>query len=160
MAAKRTISASMPQRMNDINDLPPGYMADTSVGPMLRYEKSLPRLPVPSLASTAIKYLETVEPHVTQEAYTNTKKIVEEFITSEQGKELQHRLEARAAEPDRGNWLSDWWNDSAYMGYRDPVVVNVSYFYVHVDDKNIKTPAKRAASLLKALLSFRGMVET
>lgn len=160
MAPQRTISSSMPQRKNGTNDLPPSYVADTSVGPMLRYEKSLPRLPVPSLSSTAIKYLETVEPHVTKEAYAKTKKIVEEFITSEQGKELQHRLEARAAEPDRGNWLIDWWNDSAYMGYRDPVVVNVSYFYVHVNDKNIKTPAKRAASLLKALLSFREMVET
>ncbi|GJJ15582.1 hypothetical protein Clacol_009860 [Clathrus columnatus] len=137
-----------------------GYVADTSVGPMLQYEKSLPRLPVPSLASTAAKYLETVQPHVTTEAYAKTRRAVEQFIASEQGKELQRRLEARATEPDRANWLIDWWNDSAYMGYRDPVVVYVSYFYVHLDDKTIKTPAKRAATLIKALLPFKELVET
>lgn len=158
-ASERTISTSRPRR-KDL-ELPPGYVADsTSIGPMLQYEKSLPRLPVPALASTAAKYLETVEPHVSPEAYAKTKRAVEKFIASEQGKELQRRLEARAAEPDRGNWLIDWWNDSAYMGYRDPVVVNVSYFYVHVEDKKIRTPAKRAATLIKALLPFRELVET
>ena len=57
------------------------------------------------------------------------------------------------------NWLADWWNETAYMGYRDPVVVYVSYFYVHVDDKTRPSQAKRAAQLLKAVLPFRALVE-
>jgi len=55
--------------------------------------------------------------------------------------------------------LADWWNDAAYMGYRDPVVVYVSYFYVHVQDQRRRTAPKRAASLIKAMLPFREMVE-
>jgi carnitine O-acetyltransferase len=81
-------------------------------------------------------------------------------MASPQSAELQKRLEARAAEPGMLSWLSEWWNDVAYMGYRDPVVVFVSYFYVHVDDRLRTKPAQRAASLLKAMLPFRHMTET
>lgn len=42
----------------------------------------------------------------------------------------------------------------------DPVVVFVSYFYVYLDDKLRRTPERRAASLLKSLLAFRGLVES
>ncbi|KAG8892414.1 Carnitine O-acetyltransferase mitochondrial, partial [Tulasnella sp. 403] len=123
------------------------------------FQRSLPKLPVPTLASTAAKYLETVEPLVTPQEFTETKKAVEQFVSSEQGNELQKRLLARAAD-GRPSWLSDWWNEVAYMGYRDPVVVFVSYFYVHVDDALRGDIVSRAASLVKALLPFRELVET
>jgi carnitine O-acetyltransferase len=126
---------------------------------MLRFEASIPRLPVPSLSSTATKYLETVKPHVDDAAFAKTEAAVKEFVASPQAAELQRRLEARAADPDTKNWLSEWWNDVAYMGYRDPVVVFVSYFYVHVDDQLRRTSPARAASLIKAMLSFREMTE-
>lgn len=127
---------------------------------MLRYQASLPRLPVPPLSSTLARYVETVRPHLTASEFAKTEAAVRSFGSSEQGAELQRRLEARAAEPEMKNWLADWWNDAAYMGYRDSVVVNVSYYYVHVDDKSRRDPAKRAASLIKAMLPFRELVET
>lgn len=126
---------------------------------MLRFQASLPRLPVPTLSSTASKYLESVRPHLTESEFANTQSTVNEFLKSSQASELQKRLEARAAEPGMLNWLADWWNDAAYMGFRDPVVVNVSYYYVHVEDKRRRTAAKRAAGLLKAMLPFRELVE-
>ena len=156
MAPARTLTTSKPHKNEAV---PPGYSVDTSVGPMLRFERSLPRLPVPTLSSTAAKYLETVHPHLTPAAYSETKKAVDEFVASDLGKELQRRLEARAAEPGRANWLADWWNEAAYMGYRDPVVVFVSYFYVHLDDRKTKTAARRAATLLRAMLPFRELTE-
>lgn len=68
------------------------------------------------------------------------------------------------------NWLADWWNEAAYMAFREPVVVNVSYFYVHVPDADVADGTtvcdaralapKRAARLLKAMLPFRLLVET
>lgn len=143
---------------------------------MLRFEKSLPNLPVPSISSTAAKYLETVRPHLTDGEYTTTRKAVDEFVSSAHVAELQKRLLKRAEGAD--SWLSEWWNEAAYMGYRecllrwrrrdaydfnasgDPVVVFVSYFYVYLDDKLRKTPEKRAASLLKSLLAFRELVES
>ena len=91
--------------------------------------------------------------------FSKTKVIVQEFVESALAKELQKRLEARAADPNVKNWLADWWNDVAYMAYRDPVVVYVSYFYVHKDDVRRPSQARRAAHLLKATLAFRSFVE-
>ena len=133
------------------NDAPPAYSIDTSVGPIIRFDKSLPNLPVPPTSSTAAKYLETIRPHVSDKEYTATRKAVDEFVSSSHVAELQKRLQKRADVTD--SWLSEWWNDAAYMGYRefvfrrrrrdvydhntsgDPVVVFGSYFYVYLDDK-------------------------
>ncbi|KJA24341.1 hypothetical protein HYPSUDRAFT_524924 [Hypholoma sublateritium FD-334 SS-4] len=139
---------------------PPGYVADPTAPPMLRYQASLPPLPVPELADTCAKYLESVEPLLTPAALARTQAAVADFLASPLAAELQRRLLIRAADPDTPNWLSEWWNSAAYMGYRDPVVVFVSYFFVHVDDRLRRTPAARAASLLAALLPFRRLVET
>ncbi|KAF9046339.1 acyltransferase ChoActase/COT/CPT [Panaeolus papilionaceus] len=138
--------------------LPAGYSEDPSATPMLRYQASLPKLPVPALESTCSKYLETVKPLVTPEAYARTEAVVSEFLASPLAQKLQDRLKDRASE--NTSWLSEWWNDAAYMGYRDPVVVFVSYFYVHANDPLRKTPAKRAASLIKAMIPFRDLVES
>ncbi|KAK2460472.1 hypothetical protein APHAL10511_007519 [Amanita phalloides] len=140
--------------------LPPGYAADSSAPPMLRYEASLPQLPIPSLQSTAEKYLETVRPLVTPAAYARTEMLVKDFIASPQAAELQRRLQERRSREGMKNWLSEWWNDVAYMSYRDPVVVFVSYFFVHADDRLRRKPAERAASLIKAMLPFRELVES
>ncbi|OSD07372.1 acyltransferase ChoActase/COT/CPT [Trametes coccinea BRFM310] len=161
MSQARTLKSSASRKaVSSSSDVPPGYVADPNVGPMLRYEASLPRLPVPSLSSTAHKYLETVEPHLTREQFARTQRAVQAFVESAQGQELQKRLQARAADPNVKNWLADWWNETAYMAYRDPVVVFVSYFYVHMDDRTRPSQAKRAAQLLKAMLPFRYLVES
>ncbi|KDQ62277.1 hypothetical protein JAAARDRAFT_121539 [Jaapia argillacea MUCL 33604] len=157
MSKTRSLKTSAPRR----NDAPPpGYSVDPSAGHMLRYQASLPRLPVPTLASTTSKYLETVRPHLTDAEFKRTQSVAKSFLESPQAAELQKRLEGRAADPNVKNWISDWWNDAAYMGYRDPVVVFVSYFYLHLDDPRRRDPAKRAAGLLKAILPFRELVET
>ncbi|KAJ7505179.1 acyltransferase ChoActase/COT/CPT [Mycena galericulata] len=153
-------SFAMPSRKSSTEVPPKGYAIDPAAGPMLRFQASLPRLPVPTIASTATKYLESTRPHMSPAEFAQTEAAVHAFVASPQSAELQERLEARAAEPGLLSWLSDWWNDAAYMAYRDPVVVFVSYFYVHVDDRLRTKPAQRAASLLKAMLPFRKMVES
>ncbi|KDR82388.1 hypothetical protein GALMADRAFT_237669 [Galerina marginata CBS 339.88] len=140
--------------------LPAGYAADPAAPPMLRYQASLPKLPVPTLESTCAKYLETVQPLLTPDTYSKTKSAVSSFLASPLAAELQKRLKDRAATPETISWLSDWWSEAAYMGYRDPVVVYVSYFFVHLDDQLRRDPAKRAASLVKAMLPFRELVES
>lgn len=151
--ARSASSAPPPQ------DPPPGYAVDAAAPPMLRYQASLPTLPVPTLQSTCAKYLETVQPLLTPDAFAKTQQVVNKFLTSPQAAQLQKRLQDRAAQPGMKSWLADWWNDVAYMGYRDPVVVYVSYFFVHVEDKFRKDQAKRAAGLVKAMLPFRELVE-
>ncbi|KAG6834395.1 hypothetical protein H0H93_009925 [Arthromyces matolae] len=135
------------------------YTADPSAPPMLRYQASLPQLPVPDLQSTISKYLESVAPILTPEQLKQTKTIATNFLSSPQSSLLQQRLKARAASLN-DNWLSAWWNDAAYMGYRDPVVVYVSYFFVHLAHPSRRTGPSAAAQLVKAMLPFRAMVES
>ena len=85
--------------------VPPGYVADPSHGPMLTYQASLPKLPVPPLSSTISKYLETVRPHLNSSEYTRTINAARNFENSALGKELQKRLEARACEEGSLYWL-------------------------------------------------------
>jgi carnitine O-acetyltransferase len=126
---------------------------------MLRYQPTLPQLPIPSLSSTLSKYLDTVKPILTPSQFAHTQRTADAFLSSPLAADLQKRLHDRA-ERVGDNWLSEWWNDVAYMGYRDPVVVFVSYFFVHVQDRTTKDGTQRAAELIKAMIPFRTMVET
>jgi carnitine O-acetyltransferase len=135
------------------------HTSDASAPPMLRYQPALPALPVPDLKSTIHKYLDSVQPLLTPSQFINTKRTATAFLSSPLAADLQRRLHERADHVG-DNWLIDWWNDVAYMGYRDPVVVFVSYFFVHVQDRTKKDGTQRAAELIKAMLPYRTMVET
>lgn len=138
-----------------------GYKEDKSKGAMLRFEDSLPKLPVPTLDATGKKYLKSLHPLLTEQEYQHSKKAVEDFIKPGSiGETLQKRLEARAADPKHKNWLYEWWNDAAYLTYRDPVVPYVSYFYSYRDDRKRRNPAKRAAAITTAALEFKKQVDT
>ena len=127
---------------------------------MLRYENSLPKLPVPSLAETAAKYLKSVRPLLSQDDFNRTETAVKEFVKPGGiGEKLQTKLVRRAQDPECKNWLAQWWDDAAYLEYRDPVVMFVSYFYAHKDDRHRKLPAQRAAALSKAALSFKRQID-
>ncbi|KAL7316841.1 Carnitine O-acetyltransferase mitochondrial [Mucor circinelloides] len=130
-----------------------------AAGPMLRYQKNLPKLPVPALSETLQKYLKSVHPLLSEEEYKRTEQAVKDFeAPGGLGQELQKRLVARAQNPEIVNWMEEWWNDQAYMGYRDPVVVYVSYFFAYKDDKFRKIPAQRAAAITTAALEFKKLV--
>lgn len=130
------------------------------MGPMLRYETSLPKLPVPSLAETAAKYLKSVRPLLSPQDFATTESAVKEFVKSGGiGEKLQSKLLQRAQDPQCKNWLAEWWDDAAYLEYRDPVVMFVSYFYCHKDDRHRRLAAQRAAALTKATLSFKRQVD-
>src|SRR5438045_3506555 len=97
-----------------------GYREDLSKDPMLRFQDSLPRLPVPTLQETAERYLKSVHPLLSQSEFQNTQKAVEEFLQpGGRGEELQKRLVARREDPNIKNWIIEWWNDTAYLSYRD-----------------------------------------
>ena len=137
-----------------------GYVEDKSKGPMLRYQESLPRLPVPTLEETASRYLKSLEPLLTPEKLQASQAAVKEFIKpGGVGEKLQERLVARREDPNQKNWIYEWWNDAAYLSYRDPVVPYVSYFYSHRDDRKRRDPAKRAAAIATAALDFKAQVD-
>jgi carnitine O-acetyltransferase len=133
-------------------------------------QAKLPHLPVPTLKETTELYLKTLEPLTTRAEYEASVKNVIDFTKpGGVGEVLQHRLLKRAEEMNsKGrSWLIDWWNDYAYMGYRDPVVVFVSYFFGILnfiiilgfkDDKLRMNPALRAASIVKGALEFKKLI--
>lgn len=127
---------------------------------MLRFEDSLPRLPVPTLEETAKRYLKSVHPLLSNSEFENTEKAVKDFIQPGSiGQELQRRLQARRDDSRHRNWIYEWWNDTAYLSYRDPIVPYVSYFYSHRDDRRRRNPAQRAAAITSAVLEFKTQVD-
>lgn len=116
--------------------------------------EQLPLLPLPELDDTIKKYLVTVKPFLQQEDYSRTAELANQFAQSEIGLELQRRLVKRAEsakavkpwrlrfagdgeepsapqdKPTKSSWLVDWWNSYSYLRYREPVVLNVSFFFV------------------------------
>mgnify|MGYP001582639286 CR=1 FL=1 len=90
-----------------------------------RFERSLPELPVPTLQETADRYLKSLQPfHTPQDptspstplpTFAASQSAVAEFISSPLVKELQSRLEKRAAE--KSSWLcvhspASWCSDT------------------------------------------------
>jgi carnitine O-acetyltransferase len=140
-----------------VTDGPAGFVEDLSKGKTLRFEDSLPKLPVPTLEETGRRYLKSVHPLLSAAEFERTSKAVHDFIKpGGEGEPLQQRLLARREDPKINNWLSEWWNYAAYLGYRDPVVPYVSYFYSYRDDrKRRNNPAARAATVTLSALDFR-----
>lgn len=127
---------------------------------MLRYEDSLPRLPVPKLEETLARYMKSLSPLLSSSDLEASKKAVTDFGKAGGiGLKLQERLLARAGDPKHKNWLYEWWNDAAYLTFREPVVPYVSYFYSHRDDRRRRDPSKRAAAISTAVLHFKAQVD-
>ncbi|KAI1461556.1 acyltransferase ChoActase/COT/CPT [Annulohypoxylon moriforme] len=143
------------------SSIPSGYVEDKSKGAMLRFQDSLPRLPVPTLEETTSRYLKSLHPLLSPSELAASKIAVDEFIKpGGVGQKLQEKLIARREKPEIKNWIYEWWNDAAYLSYRDPVVPYVSYFYSHRDDRRRRNPAKRAAALTTAALEFKKQVDS
>lgn len=84
--------------------------ADVCPVPVLKYSRtlskqaSLPRMPVPSLASTMNKYLLAIKHLLSESDYENTKKLVEEFSKNDGlGQQLQRFLVERSKSTE--NWV-------------------------------------------------------
>lgn len=125
---------------------------------MYSHQSLLPKLPVPSLAETCDRYLGSLRPISSQDDYARNLALVNQLqAPGAFGHELQKRLLARYDNTEKG-WLIDWWNDYAYMGYRDPISFNVNYFYAFADDLSRRDPSARAAAIVTGALAFRDLV--
>ena len=138
-------------------------------GIMWSKQASLPRLPVPDLGQTCVRYLRSVRPLLSDDEFENTVKAVVEFSVGGKGEDLQQRLLARRAEKHGSSWLIDWWNQRAYLTDREPVVFFVSYFYsfkrlIDIPPSPPVVAGGRlqctvAAALVDAALSFKAKID-
>lgn len=91
-------------------------------------QSSLQRLPVPEFNSTLRKLRLSLKALAWDAAeYRASESKIDDFSRG-LGPELQRRLEERRDEPGRDHWLEEWWDEGAYLTYRDPVMINVSYY--------------------------------
>lgn len=119
---------------------------------------NLPHYPVPELKDTLQKFLRSVQPLLTAEAYQKTKQIVTEFGRTN-GQQLQTLLKKRAESSE--NWLSDWWLQVAYLGYRIPVVVhsNPGLYFEHNTFVNQAAWLRYTAKMIWATVRFKEMID-
>jgi carnitine O-acetyltransferase len=132
-------------------------------GPLYQHQHSLPRLPVPTVQETLQKFVPTALPLATNNNNNNALEerehllqAVEKFAS--QSLHLQQRLQERAAndgEYRNSSWLQHWWNTWGYLDVRDPVTINVSYFFHLADDSRATTNAERGAAILQAAALYR-----
>ncbi|WBW97468.1 choline/carnitine O-acyltransferase [Oceanirhabdus sp. W0125-5] len=96
---------------------------------MFMYKKDLPSLPVPDLIETGEKFLQWIKPLVSEEQFGKSKEVLKDFLSSNNstGLILQKRL-IKWNEETEGSWLKPFWDDM-YLEYRDPIVINMSYFF-------------------------------
>ncbi|ORZ34834.1 acyltransferase ChoActase/COT/CPT [Catenaria anguillulae PL171] len=103
-------------------------------GQMLARQAEVPRLPIPTLESSAKYYLASVRPLVDDKAYTATERAVKDFIHHDGGigQELQRRLIAHD-QAQQHSWLEDFWLKYAYLIWRCPTMLNVNWWCQFVD---------------------------
>ncbi|XP_041428397.1 carnitine O-acetyltransferase isoform X2 [Xenopus laevis] len=128
-------------------------------GRYLAHQEGLPCLPVPPLQQTLDKYLLALKPLISQEEWSHTSELVEDFRTSGVGERLQKGLERRARKTE--NWLSEWWLHTAYLEYRMPVVVHSSPGVVlpKQDFVDRQGQLRFAAKLIEGVLDFKTMID-
>lgn len=165
------VSTTTPRTLPDIPELPQRVDSvvrlngDYKRVPMATYNESkkeggitfsgqdkLPKLPIPDLATTCRRYIESLSPLQDPRERAETKHAVNEFLRGE-GPELQEKLKQYAQ--GKTSYIEQFWYDS-YLNYDNPVVLNLNPFFLLEDDP---TPARnnqvtRAASLVVSSLEF------
>ncbi|KAL8736050.1 MAG: hypothetical protein Q9181_002599 [Wetmoreana brouardii] len=115
-------------------------------------QDKLPKLPIPELEDTCLKYQAVLAPLQNQREQQETAAAVQDFLKHD-GPELQARLKKYAT--GKTSYIEQFWYDS-YLNFDNSVVLNLNPFFLLEDDP---TPARnnqvtRAASLVVSALCF------
>jgi hypothetical protein len=114
-----TSSIRLTQRPREWKAAAPGAPSGTQT-----YSFGLPKLPVSDLQETLGRLKQSLKPMAWSDSeYAAVENKINAFESSK-GPQLQERLLKRAEELP--HWLEEWWDDAAYLGYRDSV--RYSYF--------------------------------
>ncbi|XP_069764295.1 carnitine O-palmitoyltransferase 1, liver isoform-like isoform X1 [Narcine bancroftii] len=122
--------------------------------PMLySFQTSLPRLPVPAVKDTLLRFLESVRPLKNEDDFRRTKALAKDFEIN-----LAPRLQWYLVLKSwwASNYVSDWWEEYVYLQGREPIMVNSNYYamdFLYVTPTT--SQAARAGNLVHALLLYR-----
>ncbi|KAF8693090.1 carnitine choline acetyltransferase family, partial [Rhizoctonia solani] len=152
-------TAPMVTRPADWKSLAPAPLPNTKT---FAGEAALPLLPVPDLDVSLDRLKATLKPLArSAEELKAAETKIEELRSADLARKLQERLLQRKEEKDKigSTWLEEWWDDAAYLTYRDSVVINVSYYCNHGFTPHPahlpQTTSHRAAALTRSAMLFR-----
>jgi carnitine O-palmitoyltransferase 2 len=128
---------------------------DRSIIPTRHFQKSLFRLPIPKLEDTCKKYLGSVQPLVTPDAFKKTTDFVNTF-QSGVGKDLHEALIARDKKNTHTSYISDDWFD-LYLRDRQALPINYNPFLVTRFDPDKPDGILRAAFWIASSVRWRKM---
>lgn len=123
--------------------------------PMLHFQPSLPRLPIPNLNKTCERYLAAQRPLLNDTAFAQTERIVNEFRTNE-GPKLQTLLKASDKANKHTSYISAPWFE-AYLSDRKPLPINYNVALIFKPDtrKEYNDQLLRTTNLVISSLRFR-----
>jgi carnitine O-acetyltransferase len=123
---------------------------------MLRFQRNLPRLPVPALADTCELYLRLARPLLSEREYEATRRAAADFVRpGGPGEALQSRLLRWSTTSAPDNWLEPFWDDW-YLCDDAPLVVNVSPGFALAG--GTRAQLARAAGLLAAAVRLQRLI--
>eukprot|EP00735_Rhodelphis_limneticus_P008741 TRINITY_DN2230_c0_g1::TRINITY_DN2230_c0_g1_i1::g.6687::m.6687 TRINITY_DN2230_c0_g1::TRINITY_DN2230_c0_g1_i1::g.6687 ORF type:complete len:666 (-),score=253.86,sp/Q5U3U3/CPT2_DANRE/41.77/0.0,Carn_acyltransf/PF00755.15/1.6e-155 TRINITY_DN2230_c0_g1_i1:260-2257(-) len=150
-ASKQTVRTSVRSFSSMSSD---DYLHKSPI-PTMHFQDSLLRLPIPKLEDTCAKYLRAVQPITSEDEFTKTKKIVQEFQAGE-GQKLQEELLAWDKAHKHTSYISGIWFEK-YLKARVPMPINYTPFIAMRPDDRIEfnEPVTRATTLIRAAVRFQ-----
>ena len=125
------------------------------------HQHLLPKLPVPGLDETCDRFIEWVQPLLTESEFKKTKKVVEKFRQpGGDGQKLQKRLTEWCQQTGSPNWLEPFW-DRKYLMSRVPLPINVNFCTVCEENSSITgiPQIRRSAMLIYLSLRFKSLID-
>lgn len=102
-----------------------------SIVPTLHFQRSLPRLPIPTLEKTCERYLRALKPLLDDYTYSKTKRIVQSFQINE-GVGLQKELQEEDKKNKHTSYISKPWFEM-YLSDRTPLPINYNPCLVYIN---------------------------
>lgn len=122
--------------------------------PMLHFQPSLPRLPLPELNNTCDRYLKSVKPISNANEYSKTEKFVSDFEKNV-GAQLQTLLIQHDKANKHTSYVSEPWFNM-YLMDRNPLPVNYNPLLLMKNDERLEYNKQdvRATNLIISALRF------
>ncbi|XP_062590553.1 choline O-acetyltransferase-like, partial [Saccostrea cucullata] len=122
--------------------------------------RPLPKLPVPDLQRTLIKYENILQPILSITQIQKTKEIIRKFgEKSGQGEHLQELLLQYA--DNKENWAYHWWLEDMYLKIRLPLPINSNPGMVFPSQRfsDRREQLRYAARLISGILDYKTIID-
>lgn len=130
------------------------FMQRTTV-PMLHFQPSLPRLPIPKLENTKDRYLASLKPLLVPEAFDKSVDNVNRFLASS-GPQLQKLLQEKDKSQKETSYICEPWFNM-YLTDRQPLPINYNPLLVMKPHANSAMNTQRLQTANFVISSLRFM---